>query len=281
MSGATKEKGGGEPLVIQLAETMFQDRIRAVSDQLVDTPMLLCYSLVVNLDHRMLICTSCSVVVFPSQLDSHLQRKHGTKLESQHIPLLQKIYAYFALTDDLPILASPVHEIDGLPLFEGVQCSACSQCYTTVTQVHRHFKEQHSSLALPSSWKPVSVQHLTNGIGPGRSYFAVVCKPAVQSSLNDMLSAITRCYPIPKPSEERATSEARLLSPWLRLTRWHELLVNQDVVHLQQLTAHPKVNEFISLRSAMLELFIRASGLIDETSVLVLQKIHSPHPQKG
>ena len=200
-------------------------------------------------------------------------------LDAKHLSSFHDLINYFAVSDTFPVMTPPMDAIEGLAVFNGVQCPQCTFASTTSAQLLRHFQDQHPLKNSPTHWPSASVQRLTNGAGSGRSYFAVSVPSDVKHSSDNILSTIvSSCATFPEDTEP--LSEARLLSPWLRQTRWHELLEGHAIEDLRSLAAHPKSNELVTLQPAVYEVFVRASALINETSTLLLQKINSPQPDR-
>ncbi|PPR03043.1 hypothetical protein CVT26_004569 [Gymnopilus dilepis] len=243
--------------------------LRSVSSELVDAPVLSQYSFVINFVHHLLLCTTCSVAIVPSQADSHLRNKHDMNLDAKHLSLFHDLVNYFAVSDTFPVMTPPMDAIEGLAVFNGVQCPQCTFASTTSAQLLRHFQDQHPLKNSPTHWPSASVQRLTNGAGSGRSYFAVRVPSDIKHSSNDILSTIVSSCPT-FVEDTGLLSEARLLSPWLRQTRWHELLEGHAIEDLRSLAAHPKSNELVTLQPAVYEVFVRASALINATSTLIL-----------
>jgi hypothetical protein len=75
---------------------------------------------------------------------------------------------------------------------------------------------------------------------------------------------------------------ARMISPWLMRTMWHEHLEPHRVheAELRTLVAMPKDDELPWLHELVYQYFSSATGLIDDTDELVLQILNSADPEK-
>ena len=79
-------------------------------------------------------------------------------------------------------------------------------------------------------------------------------------------------------------ADHRLITPWLRTTRWHEYVAGSglSIDWLRQSIMLPQRNEVdcTNLRHIMESYFRQALELLDRTDELVLQRINSPDPIK-
>lgn len=82
----------------------------------------------------------------------------------------------------------------------------------------------------------------------------------------------------------RSTKDHRLITPWLRTTRWHEYMANrhQSTDELCRSIMLPQPNEPDNkdLHDIVQEYFQQALDLIETTDELVLQRLNSPDPIK-
>ena len=74
--------------------------------------------------------------------------------------------------------------------------------------------------------------------------------------------------------------DVRNITPWLRITKWHEMIEGHDVSLLRSLVSYPTEDEFPILQKAVLSMLMDASDLIEETTTLILQLLNSPDPAK-
>ncbi|KAJ7105805.1 hypothetical protein C8R44DRAFT_942367 [Mycena epipterygia] len=76
---------------------------------------------------------------------------------------------------------------------------------------------------------------------------------------------------------------ARMISPWLMRTRWHEHILpyRPHSAELRELVAIPNSHDpLAALHESVTQYFFRATALIDGTDELVLQKLNSKNPDK-
>ncbi|EPQ50228.1 hypothetical protein GLOTRDRAFT_134134 [Gloeophyllum trabeum ATCC 11539] len=73
---------------------------------------------------------------------------------------------------------------------------------------------------------------------------------------------------------------ARLVSPWLITTKWHEHVAGYHIGTLIQLVATPKKDEFPGLKKLVFNYMSSATGSIKSTAELVLQTLNTPDPAK-
>ena len=208
-----------------------------------------------------------------------MKHKHEQSIRAIDALALKALWDYLLIPVDAhtPELDKPCQEIDGLPVYDGLQCSMCAACFVKPDSIKKHFRERHLGSVPPSTFTVVSVQHFDEGIH--RSYFPVIPVDHPKSSFEDFMRAVGRCYPPLEPSSATdATVDARTLSPWLRQTRWHELIGESKIEDLRALVAMPKPLEFPGLHEGIARFYSDASELIDQTSTLILQKLHSPMP---
>jgi hypothetical protein len=74
--------------------------------------------------------------------------------------------------------------------------------------------------------------------------------------------------------------DACSITPWLLTTQWHEHVERYDTAELKALVALPK-EELPGLRELVLAYMERATELISATSLITLQCLNTPDPEKG
>ncbi|KAJ3508586.1 hypothetical protein NLJ89_g5676 [Agrocybe chaxingu] len=142
------------------------------------------------------------------------------------------------------------------------------------------FPLQASHRENPKNPPTVSIQRLNDG---HMKRYIVVSSPnfeEIQSTttVDRILQEAEAYTSIPYDNKE---PDIRNISPWLRTTRWHELLLGRDVGDLVKLVQYPSVSEYRTLAAVVQELVAQAAGHIDSTPTLVLQKLNSPRgPQE-
>ncbi|KAH7918103.1 hypothetical protein BV22DRAFT_985743, partial [Leucogyrophana mollusca] len=80
-----------------------------------------------------------------------------------------------------------------------------------------------------------------------------------------------------------APQDSRMVSPWLLTTKWHKHTEGHDVDGLRKLVAFPKGEEPATrgLTKAVESYYQAATGLLEHTDELVLQRLNSPDPAKS
>ena len=113
----------------------------------------------------------------------------------------------------------------------------------------------------------------------GSSWFPVHPKETAPAVTDDL--ALTYFTNILKQSSSVvAQPDIRNITPWLRITGWHTLIVGKKAKDIVALVKVPDKPEFPALVKAVDRIFFDASELIALTPLLVLQKIVSPLPSQ-
>ncbi|KDR73827.1 hypothetical protein GALMADRAFT_212084 [Galerina marginata CBS 339.88] len=254
------------------------EAITYISEHLVDTPTLRANNLAVNARYNLLICVICVAAVHPDQLASHLKDIHQVHRYNSNAPLVA-IVNYFNLPSSFPVLPEgKIVQIQGLEIKKGLSCPVCPAAMGTESSMVYHWTNAHKGQPKPKVFSEELVQRFKKD--GHSSYFKVVpvrLPVSEEESLRDLLRNL-----MPDPSVSGSlTDDARNISPWLRATRWHELLVDKKVPELCALAAHPTKLEFPNLQPAIVHLLEGASALIDQTTPLVLMKLNTETISKG
>ncbi|KDR66012.1 hypothetical protein GALMADRAFT_148186 [Galerina marginata CBS 339.88] len=262
-----------------IAHVQAIEPITFISEQLVDTPTLRAHNLAVNIRFKLLICMLCQSGVLSSQLGAHLKDVHNIHRYSSNVGLIS-IVNYFNLPSTFPVFEDAVvMEVQGLPMKQGPICSLCPVSMGNEATMDVHWRNAHRPQPKPKTYDRVLLQQFKKD-GAGSSYFRV--QPirrllAEEDRLREMLRKL-----IPDPSVPAAgTDESRNISPWLRATRWHELITDKKVSDLCLLASHPTKTEFPNLQSAVVHMLEGASALIDQTTPLVLMKLNTELLSEG
>ncbi|TFY50993.1 hypothetical protein EVG20_g11219, partial [Dentipellis fragilis] len=178
----------------------------------------------------------------------------------------------------------PRPQILGLAVHQGFACSLCDASFSTQGSIEYHHHTKHQGIPCPTHFAQVSVQRLSKAGGSSSSYFKVQ-QPTPPSQLHAQKVIQTLRQQIAE-SEAATTNSAvindeRLLSPWLRTTRWHEYILNEDVDMLRSLVKAVKTPENQVLQTAVMSLLQTGVNLIPRSRDLVLQYLNSPDPVKS
>jgi uncharacterized C2H2 Zn-finger protein len=237
--------------------------------------MLTNVGLVLNSAIDRIICTVCETVIPVEQSISHLKLNHPQSLEENDAANLEAHITSLRIPLGLPSHPNTViPAVQGLAIDQGFYCPHCLAAYPSVQSYGKHVNKHK----LPTKGRPTvgPVQQFNKALG--RSYFRVtVPTPSAQVDVD----AKKPILDILKDIEDRqrslvAETDIRNVSPWLRITQWHEVFKEYDTKGLRAMVEHPSDVEFPYLQDAVLFTFQEASNLIDTTTTLVLQTLRSP-----
>ena len=179
----------------------------------------------------------------------------------------------------LPTFPSTViPAIEGLEITQAHYCPHCPAAYPSEAGHKRHLSSHRSVEKTPSTIGPV--QHFDNALG--RTFFRVTTQPpSVQASIDHSKPILKMLKEIEDQQRSLVVeTDIRNVSPWLRITQWHEMFKDYDLKLLHSMVAPPSDVEFPNLQKSVLFTFKGASGLIDTTTTLVLQILLSPNPHE-
>ncbi|KAF9230085.1 hypothetical protein BU15DRAFT_84071 [Melanogaster broomeanus] len=247
-------------------------------------------NLCVNEEFHFLVCMTCEVALTKKETLKHLTNKHSILLVD-HVQFTTAMMKT-NVAEDLPvIIEGPRDMVAGLSTHDALGCDHCHQVYTVAKKMQRHHSNIHSNIPKPRIWRECKAQCMHSmGSGIHRVLWEVKTSGHIaehQSSKELLVEAL-----LMEAREElkvsqtaSATSDERMVTPWLRTTRWHEYVSSStwDVETLRRMVAVPKDNDDIipGLRSAVQTYFQEALDLLDSTDELVLQRLNSPDPLKS
>jgi hypothetical protein len=248
-------------------------------NDLFTTPTLTTISLAINTTLQLFICLSCQNAQTSASILEHFRRKHPHSLTSDLRNYIQEIAGCANILSHYPTIhpsMEPVIHVSGLPVSI---LTGCSQCPYVASKkcVAKHIQKEHS-LAIPQD--NISAQCLN--IGVTKVYFRVKNPSIIASSLefSDTLLYAFNSFDWTTFSNITANPNARMISPWLMRTGWHNHILGFDIQELCQLVAMPEESEFPGLHSCIKTYFADATNLIDHTDLLVLQRLNTPNPGK-
>lgn len=172
-----------------------------------------------------------------------------------------------------------MEEIEGLSLKEGYLCALCPRPYGTESTMREHHRQYHKNDPRPTEWRRVAIQQLNKG--SHKSFFQV--KPKKASAIRPADLIIQQLRNSLAGQEKRVSGpllDARLISPWLRTTKWHELVKNQDINQLVDLVKPVDKQEFPGLPAAVHTVFEGTTQALDVLPELFLQRLNTPDPTK-
>ncbi|KAJ3505325.1 hypothetical protein NLJ89_g7481 [Agrocybe chaxingu] len=263
--------------VLELHETRLPEKSILLTHQLIDTQTLRAYSLVVNTMHRLLVCSTCCAGVLPSHVAGHLRDTHQLVAPVADLEIIQSISQKLNVTDAPPPHPSaPIPPIDGLRVVVGFLCSQCSAVYGVETSLKTHFHNTHPGLTFPKKNTRAPVQQIN--AGRHHKYFVVSIPNELRgapSTPQDFILAQAQAL-MQLSHRDDKEPDVRNISPWLRATQWHKLLVGRNVQDLVKLAETPTRAEFPDLHDTVRHLLDQASALIETSAPLLLQILNSP-----
>lgn len=249
-------------------------------------------NLVIDPELNALCCNICLVALAPSQVKSHLHLKHhGTKLNK---PSFDQLVDFLNLPECLPLPSinrDGITPFRGLKILDGFACHNCPCVLGTKKNLRAHHHEAHSDIPIPDVWPSCKMQQYNRG-GSARMLWRVLDHPVAittSTSLSQVSSAELVINNLRKQissivSPPSVPQDERVISPWLRFTKWHEHVNDYDVNLLLQLVQVPDTADMDpaapGIRSAVETYYNEAIELLKVTDDLILQKLNSPDPKK-
>jgi hypothetical protein len=252
---------------------------------IITTPVLRSVSIGVIEALSLFACLTCHNAYTTNNVLSHLGTHPGRLTPNVKQEILE-IGSRSSLEAVYPSWASegsaiPRPEIAGVRLKENMEgCPMCA--YTAVhDKVVGHMKrDKHAGEPLVGLFAQVL------NSGATKTNVRVTPRPSSEKTANGPVPNVLaqfndfdwRAYRIPE------IPNARMISPWLMRTRWHEqvLLYRPHVAELRQLVAMPSPTEQLPqrLHESVKQYFRRATEMLDHTAELVLQLLNSNNPDK-
>lgn len=208
-------------------------------------------------------------------------RNHGKTIPADQKGIIEGHLTLLGIPPELPIpYTTVVAQIDGLRTHDALYCPDCPSTFLAEDSLKKHRREQHQHIR---PRKPVTkgpAQRFNNGAGVYRTFFRVHVPPPPEDidrkkPVYDILQEIEAGQKSLVPE-----TDVRNVTPWLRVTKWHEYFKGIDTQSLRAMVEHPTTSEFPDLAHSVLYLFVKASDYIENTTTLVLEKLNSPDPQK-
>ena len=252
-------------------------------------PFLDAINIVLDPDLHALCCNICLVALSPSQVQNHLRNKHhGMKF---NVDCFQKLVEAMGIPDVLPlrpVTDEGVPPFKGLKILDGFACGSCPLVLGTTKNMRTHQLMVHPEVENPL-WSPCKMQQFNTG-GSSRALWRVCNSTTAmlsQSSPQDapgnviirdlrrQINLATASHGIPQ--------DERVISPWLRFTKWHEHVAGHDSKTLMKLVEIPDKHDMDpwapGIRNAIETYFNEALALLPVTEELILQRLNSPDPQ--
>jgi hypothetical protein len=255
---------------------------RFLSSHLLETPGSMSLGLAIDTRHKLLLCLSCTAAIIPSQLKSHLYKKHETKFsEKDRTSFLPLLSLCRIKTSALPELMEPLlHKIEGVPIVKTHPCPSCLTVRTTYESLKAHMRQKHQGVSYPVESNTITAQAVHTGTSRRilrlRVQEAVVAQFSAHDILSQASNMLTRSSALSNPSTP--STDPRELCPWLRRIRWQDLTVGKQLDELIALARFPTEEAYSLLSDGFLRLLLSASALFDTTSELILQRLNTPKP---
>jgi hypothetical protein len=252
-----------------------EDALRSIHQEYLRT-----LNLMINKELRILCCEICRVAIPPDAAKVHIKNEHS-HVTFDAIKFIKALKEE-GIRSDLPIISSPRSQVEGLALHDALACSHCNKILTSAKGMYNHHLEAHKDIATPSKWRACKAQQFRRG-GPGVHQILWEVEDHIKEGkqTEGLIQAIMKEMEIVLRVVE-APEDARMVSPWLLTTGWHEHLSGQDAKDLMDLVAIPKKYDgLMPLLKESVELYYEgALALLSTTDELTLQRLNSPDPAK-
>lgn len=262
-----------------LLTLVLQEFYTCAADEFPQIPELFKIGLYFEPQWKVLICTQCQMALAAGSAASHVKNHADGPVKTAR---LAAVCRELGVVSELPDINTPIPPISGLPIFPAALCCGVSGCYKryiTEKSLKRHYKEAHSGVPVPKSWRNGPAQRFDKSFH--NSLFPVVLPlqtptPPTSTWIEDLEAAITAAIAI----DPLRVSDPRELNNWLRATTWPSHIAPYEARHLQKIVALPGPAEFPWLKGVVARKFAEDVKLIETTPLLALQKLNTDDPQK-
>ncbi|KAG6382208.1 hypothetical protein JVT61DRAFT_861 [Boletus reticuloceps] len=266
-----------------------QPRSGTLDDPLIYHPFLTRLNLVVNAEFRFLICQLCQEGISVSTAQGHINNKHPELQVAFHQDRFNDATRTVCLASTFPdTILGPRSVVHGLAICEAIACNQCSTVMTSLKKMRHHHIHNHPGLPTPQQFRACRAQRIkTKGLGKQRTLWEIITTAG--SAMNSKEVMITTLMAeLDKELEVvQIPTDNRLISPWLRTTRWHEHVAatSMSIDNLRAGVALPRPETeepcCKKLQQLVEQYFQEALELIDTTDELILQRLNSPDPAKN
>ncbi|KAF9474387.1 hypothetical protein BDN70DRAFT_898983, partial [Pholiota conissans] len=200
------------------------------------------------------------------------------KVEAHSQLEIAAIFSENHLLDTLSVdFTNVIPAIEGLDVVHVYQCTKCPLLYGKLNSVQKHFREVHFADNMPSEWKTLPAQRADQA--QSSTWFQVI--PPMDSShtvSNSALvvSQIEHQLKVCSSMDNLEDLDVRNVTPWLRITRWHEYTKGYNMGDLRNMVMQPNRIQFARLKNALAEFWMSSSNLINSSPLLLLQKLNTP-----
>lgn len=234
----------------------------------------------INKELRILCCEICRVAITPDIAKVHIKNEHP------HVAFdamkFIKALKEEGIRSDLPNAPSSRSQVKGLAVHDALACGHCSKILTSAKGMYNHHSEAHAGIARPSEWRACKAQQFRRGgLGSHQVLWEVEEDMKGRKRTEGLIRGIMKEMETVLRVVE-APEDARMVSPWLLTTGWHEHLSGRDAKDLMDLVAIPKKNDapMALLKESVEAYYEGALALVSTTDELTLQRLNSPDPAK-
>ncbi|KAF8120689.1 hypothetical protein EV363DRAFT_1188557, partial [Boletus edulis] len=251
-------------------------------------PFLTRLNLAVNAEFHFLICQLCKEGIPTSTVQAHIDNKHPELLfafnQDQFDDATRGIQLASTFPDTIPGPRSIVH---GLAICEAIACDQCPTVMTSIKKMKHHHLHNHQGLLIPQKFRACKAQRMkTEGAGKKRTLWEMVVTTDPAANSKEIMVTTLMAELNKELEVVQIPTDNRLVSPWLRTTRWHEHVAatSMSIDDLRTKIALPRPQReepcCKNLQQLVEQYFQEALELIDTTDELVLQRLNSPDPAK-
>lgn len=227
--------------------------------------------LIVNYPEPFLVCTTCEQAILPAKVSHHIDTKHNQAQIKVNQNKLDTICLKLDIPDYFPSIQPGMKAFQALPITPGFQCSHCTSSSINIKKIQQHFKTEHPTIQEPTTFSNVLLQRFQ------KTPFVVDGSNLLPSSppATILSAASAFAQDIATTNFQAQHPNARLISPWLHATKWHEEIKNKDIQQLYKQAEYPKPSEFPGLKETILQYIKHCTGYIEETQPLVLEILNT------
>jgi hypothetical protein len=256
-----------------------------INPSFIDDHYLAKFNLTVNAEFQFIVCQLCKEGVAAPATQAHLSKEHSDLAKAFTPSIFQAVATKLQLATVLPLgITGPRSVVHGLAITDALACSHCLMILTKAKNMGEHHKNNHPEVLVPTEWRSCKAQRIkAEGLGAHRTFWEVMVAKKPTTQREDIVQQLMD--DLNKQLENVQTSpDHRLVSPWLRTTRWHEYVAERKLSteRLRQSIMPPQANEisYTNLHNLVQDYFQQAIDLIDTSDELVLQRLNSPDPMK-
>ncbi|KAK7437681.1 hypothetical protein VKT23_018397 [Stygiomarasmius scandens] len=259
-----------------------ENHVAATQPKAVQTasdPYLSTLGLLVNNSIQRIICVDCGNVVPIEHVSAHVKDRHGLKCNQSQ---LHDAASRHGIPNGFPTIdhATPIAQVEGLPLYEGIPCSKCTKGFRDQRTLKAHLRGDHNiNGAVPIPTSRIYMQQW-NG-GDHKTYFRVIPQSNPTSAVLDHVAEIRACIDQSADKLEQDLDKYALVEPFFYKNHWHHHIQNHSISELHCLGLPPKEEEFPGLRHSVDQALRTSISMISHVPRNILQHLNTTTPTKG